>query len=272
VPAGPDGPAEDDRPEEAAAAGDGAPPAPTPTPEPAAAPEPPAQETEDVPALAAIPRATPRPQAPRPAPAAPLRRPATARPAKAPPRRPAAPAARRAGAGAEPGSGRMALFAVVAVLVIALGAFGAMQIFGGEDGGGQAAAPNVTTDPQQTPDAAGGGGDAAAARPETVVVVLNGTPVSGLASDKRDELVDAGYSEDEGMIRTANNTDQTRQDSVVLYADGQRRQARDVASVLGIESSTDPADTETQSLADSTDVSGELEAEVVVVLGADQTP
>jgi hypothetical protein len=169
----------------------------------------------------------------------------------------------------------MALFAVVGVVLVAVVVFGAMQLFGGDDGGQQTNAPNVTTDPQPTPEGGGGSGgsaEAAAARPDTVVVVLNGTPIPGLASDKRDELVDAGYSEDEGMIRTANNTDQTRQDSVVFYADGQRRQARDVASVLGIESATDPADDETQALANSTDESGSLAAEVTVVLGADQTP
>ncbi len=55
------------------------------------------------------------------------------------------------------------------------------------------------------------------------------------------------------MIRIETNDDQTRQDSSVYYADGQRRQARDVASVLGIEGSPEPVDPETQALADSTD-------------------
>jgi hypothetical protein len=167
----------------------------------------------------------------------------------------------------------MALFAVAGVVIIAVAVFAAMQVFGGDEGGQQTSAPNVTTDPQPTPEGGrgSGGAEVAAARPETVVVVLNGTPVQGLASDKSDELVAAGYSEDEGMIRTANNTDQTRQDSVVFYADGQRRQARDVASVLGIER-IDPADDETQALANSTDETQALAAEVTVVLGADQTP
>ncbi len=167
----------------------------------------------------------------------------------------------------------MAIFAVGAVLVIAIGAFAATQFLGGDDGGQQTAAPNVTTDPQVTPEGGGSGGaDVADARPETVVVVLNGTPVPGLAAEKRDELISGGYAEDTGMIRVETNDDQTRQDSGVYYADGQRRQARDVASVLGIESSPEAVDSETQALADSTDETGELAAEVVVVLGADQTP
>lgn len=103
-------------------------------------------------------------------------------------------------------------------------------------------------------------------------MVLNGTPVEGLASRTRDSLLERGFSDAEGMIRIETNTDQTRQDSVVLYADGQRRMARDVASVLGIEGAPESIDPETQALADSTDVTGELAAEVVVVLGADQAP
>jgi hypothetical protein len=243
----------------------------------------PPQETEDAPALAPgngaatepppIPRATPRPQLPRREGAAAPLRSATSRSATLPPRRTAAPGRRPTGADRPDSSaGRMALFAILAVVVIGAGAFGAMQLLGDDPGEERAQEPNVTIDPQGTGGQGGGSERAVAARPETVVVVLNGTPAEGLAGEKQESLIAEGYSADEGMIRTANNTDQQRQDSAVFYADGQRRMARDVAAVLGIEGTPDASDPETQALADSTDVTGTLPAEVTVVLGADQAP
>ena len=59
------------------------------------------------------------------------------------------------------------------------------------------------------------------------------------------------------MIRTDNSDDQSRQDSLVLYAADERRQARDVARLLDI-SRTEQIDEETQALADSSDETGTL--------------
>jgi hypothetical protein len=118
----------------------------------------------------------------------------------------------------------------------------------------------------------GGAGErAAAARPEKVVVVLNGTPIDGLASRHRDELIAAGYSDEQGMIRIDDNDDQARQDSIVYYEEEERRQARDVSRLLDI-SRTELIDEETQALADSSDETGTLPADVTVVLGADKAP
>ena len=132
-------------------------------------------------------------------------------------------------------------------------------------------APNRTTEPS----AAGSGGSServVAARAETVVVVLNGTPIDNLASEKRDALIAEGYSEEDGMLRTGNSYDQVRQDSSVFFPSGQRRQARDVASILGIDT-LELIDPDTQALANGTDTTGnDLAADVVVVLGADQAP
>ena len=95
---------------------------------------------------------------------------------------------------------------------------------------------------------------------------------SGLASQTRDKLIAEGYADEAGMIRTGNNTDQQRQDSVVLYADGERRQARDVASILGTDA-MEAIDPDTQALADATDETGSgRHADVVVILGGDQSP
>ena len=130
--------------------------------------------------------------------------------------------------------------------------------------------PNPIAEPGGTPASDAGAGErAAAARPEKVVVVLNGTPIDGLASGQRDTLIDAGYAD--GMIRIDNSDDQSRQDSLVLYAEDERRQARDVARLLDI-SRMEVIDEETQALADSSDESGTLPADVVVMLGTDKSP
>ena len=79
----------------------------------------------------------------------------------------------------------------------------------------------------------------------------------------------SGYAD--GMIRIDNSDDQSRQDSLVLYAEDERRQARDVARLLDI-SRMEVIDEETQALADSSDESGTLPADVVVMLGTDKSP
>jgi hypothetical protein len=243
----------------------------TPEPEPEAEP---AQDTADAPAAApgngvpapvAIPRATPRPQ---PRPAAALRSTAS-RSTTLPPRRPAPPP--RRGSQEPSKAGRWTLFTLLAIAVAVIAVAVPVFLLGGDD---PEPPPNTTAEP--TP-ASGGGGTgagqaAAAARPETVVTILNGTPTEGLASQTRDKLIAEGYSEEQGKIRTGNNTDQQRQDSVVLYADGQRRQARDVGSVLGI-TSFEAVDAETQALADATDATNSgVSSDIVVILGGDQSP
>jgi len=242
---------EEDAEEESPATGNGAPAQP-PTPPPA------------------IPRATPRPQ-PRRAPAAAVRAPS--RSATVPPRRGTLPPARRPAqqpVKSESPVGRIVLLSVIGVLVIAAAAFGATRILGGDD---PAPPPNRTADPANDTSApAGDAVTAEDARADAVVAVLNGTVITGLASTTRDKLVAEGYSEEQGMIRTGNNTDRQRQDSVVLYAEGERRQARDVATILDIEA-IEQMDEETQALADNADSTGTGESvDVGVILGTDQSP
>jgi LytR cell envelope-related transcriptional attenuator len=210
-----------------------------------------------------IPRATPRPQPkPRPVPAAaPLRAgtpsttlPRTRRTARHPRRE---------------GESRAGLYTLVGILVLAVAIFVPVyfMVLSSDE---TEPPPNRTADPGVTPAADGGAGErAAAARPEKVVVVLNGTAIEGLASSQRDKLIAAGYAD--GMIRIDNSDDQSRQDSIVLYAEDERRQARDVARLLDV-SRIEEIDEETQALADSTDESGTLPADVTVVVGTDKAP
>jgi hypothetical protein len=242
--------------------------APQPEPEPEAEPEP-ASNGNGVAAEPQIPRATPRPQAARPEPvaAAPLRA-STTHPATVPPRRGAATIRRGEG-----GSSRAArITAITLASIVALGAvvFAATQLFGSDEPN---PAPNVAPQPTNSAGAGGGAGapSAAETRPETVVAILNGTPTQGLASQARDKLTGKGYSEDTGMIRTGNNTDQQRQDSAIFYAPGKRRQARDVASILGISARPEAVDQDTLALANGVGGGGDS-ADVVAVLGLDQSP
>jgi hypothetical protein len=166
---------------------------------------------------------------------------------------------------------RITLYALGGVVAAALVVFGATQLLGGGDEP-KRSTPNVTESPSASP---GGGTTQTAAeqRPDTVVVVLNGTGTDGLASSLAGKLVAKGYSDQEGMIRTGNNTDQQRQDSAVLYARGMRRMARDVAQVLGITTPPEPVDPDTLALANNTGSSATgHETDVVVVAGADQAP
>ena len=215
-------------------------------------------------AAAATPAHAPADPAPAPA-AAPLRS-STTRTAS-PPRR------RTERAPGSSNTARITAITLVGIVVLAVAAFGATQIFGGDD---PAVAPNPTVEPGGTPSeatpSAGGGQSAAAARPTTIVAILNGTPTEGLAKRLRDKLVAEGYSEQQGLIRTGNNLDQQRQDSVVLYRSGKRRQARDVAQILDI-SGIEQMDADTQALADSTDsTSSGKPSDVAVIAGADQSP
>ena len=222
----------------------------------------PAQPPADLPETT-IPRATPRPQPkpqPRPAPAAAPLRASTTRTAT-PPRRTTRP--RR-----DEGS-RTGLYTLIGIVVLAVAIFVPVyfMVLSGDD---TEPPPNSLAEPGGTPTSEAGAGErAAAARPEKVVVVLNGTSVEGLASGERDKLIAAGYAD--GMIRTDNSDDQSRQDSLVLYAADERRQARDVARLLDV-SRIEQIDEETQALADSSDDTGTLPADVVVVLGTDKAP
>jgi hypothetical protein len=93
---------------------------------------------------------------------------------------------------------------------------------------------------------------------QVTVSVLNGTTVTGLATQIADRLEQAGFQR--GNV--TNFTEQARNESVVLYAPGNQREARAVANRLKI-NQIERIDAGTQVLAGN--------ASVVVVVGADQT-
>ena len=148
---------------------------------------------------------------------------------------------------------------VAGVLIVGGGAaFGITQL-GGED------APSTPAAGQQAGGGGGGGGgdgqqsDTPPAPAEITVSVLNGTTVTGLASQFQDALAEAGYD----VGNAANFSDQAKAESVVLYAEGARRAARVVANDLEI-GQIERVDPESQTLGGN--------ASVIVVLGADKTP
>jgi LytR cell envelope-related transcriptional attenuator len=144
---------------------------------------------------------------------------------------------------------------VAGVLIVGGGAaYGVTQLLEDEEpatqpasgGGGEAA-------PEEEP------GRAAAVKPSDVTVaVLNGTTVTGLASQIADRLEREGFQRG----NTTNFTEQARNESVVLYSSGHQREARAVAKRLGV-NQIERIDAETQVLAG--------DATVAVVVGADLT-
>ncbi len=88
--------------------------------------------------------------------------------------------------------------------------------------------------------------------------VLNGTTVAGLAAKVGDRVEGLGFQ----LGNVTNNSDQSRNESVVLYAPDHQREAATVARKLGI-SQREPIDAASQALAG--------DAGVVVVAGSDQT-
>jgi hypothetical protein len=100
---------------------------------------------------------------------------------------------------------------------------------------------------------------AAAVAPSSVTVsVLNGTTVPGLAAKVGDRVEGLGFQ----LGNVTNNSDQSRNESVVLYAPDHQREAAAVARRLGI-SQREPIDAASQALAG--------DAGVVIIAGSDQT-
>ena len=156
--------------------------------------------------------------------------------------------------------------------MVAVAALFATGVIGGSSGGNQPASQSAT--PTPSANAGGGKSNASSSRPASsaasragaTVVVLNGTTVNGLAAGEKAKLQQLGYKD----VQTTNSTNQAEQQSVVTYASGERRQAMDVAKALSVSSVT-PLDTDTQSLANNS-FAKPVQADVVVIVGADQSP
>ena len=147
--------------------------------------------------------------------------------------------------------------AVLGVLVLAGGAYGAIQLTG-DDGGSDSGAQRSERGERER---SGGDGErrtGANVNPAQVTVaVLNGTTVQGLAAQVGEEVRAAGFKL--GTIGNAARIDQAT--SVVLYRDGQTRSARAVANRLGIDT-TQAVDSVNEEIAGSFDV--------IVLVGSDR--
>jgi hypothetical protein len=149
---------------------------------------------------------------------------------------------------------------VAGVIVIGGGAaYGISHLVSGNGGNGGKA--TATTPPSSS--------NAAATKPKkkvappvdpstVTVAVLNGTTVTGLASETANKLVQLGFQR--GNTSNADTQGQQAQ-SVVLYSAGNSRAAQLVARKLNI-NDTEPIDAQTQTKAG--------DATVTVVIGADR--
>jgi hypothetical protein len=167
-------------------------------------------------------------------------------------------------------SGRaLALLGAGAVAVVAGGFALASATLGGGDDGGEARRPAPpATQTAETPTGGGGqsaarpgtcaGGGSRTERQATTLSVLNGTQREGLARQVATRLEECDFRVP--VVDTA--TDQTREATIVAFAEGARDRARGVARVLELEAdAVQPID---QSLL----VEGG-DSPIVVVLGAD---
>lgn len=147
--------------------------------------------------------------------------------------------------------GGLAIVAVAAVVVT--------QLVGGS-GDGSGSRPNTVG--QTTPGVDGTPGSAPQPldRSATTVSVLNGTTVTGLARGAMNRILERGYQE--GIVVT--NTDQTIQATAIHFARGSRRQALDIARIVGV------ARDALQPMDQNARVLGGADASVVVIVGADR--
>jgi hypothetical protein len=146
------------------------------------------------------------------------------------------------------------------LVVLGGGAFGAVQLVGGDDNQGDSS--SVQSGKRGGTDR--GGQRGGRTQPinvdpsQVTVAVLNGTTVQGLAQKIGDEVTAGGFTQ--GTIGNAAKIDQAR--SEVLYRKGQAAAARAVANRLGIQA-TGPVDSVDAEIAGSFDV--------VVLVGADRS-
>jgi hypothetical protein len=145
------------------------------------------------------------------------------------------------------------------ILVLGIGAFAATQFFCGSDE--PAPQPNTTPNEVATTEDGGSGEETRSlSRSETQVSVFNGTTISGLAATTADKLKAAGFP----APLTGNNPDQQRSATLVLYASRPaRRPAQEISRLLRV---SDP-----EAMDDRTRAQAGPEADVVVIVGSDQT-
>ncbi len=158
--------------------------------------------------------------------------------------------------------GRAALVITAGVLVLAAATLGGLQLADSDDGGGSDTAGGAQGTPSSNTGGGGSNGGKSKSQPavdpaSVTVAVLNGTTVQGAAQNIGDTVEKHGYQ----LGTVSNFTDQTRAESVVLFASGAEREATDVMRRLKI-GQREPIDAGSQGLAG--------DASVVVLVGADK--
>ncbi len=247
------------------------PPAGAPAVPPASAPA--GQPTVIIPPVTQSPATTPAVPTPAtPAARTPVPRPAAAAPLRAPAPVAYTPTSARAQASAERELGveersplRTTLAVVAGVVAVAALVFILVtQVFGGSSSpapnrvAGETTATKTTATTKTTKTTAT---TSTVSRGNVTVAFLNGTRVTGVARGVANKVQRAGYK----IGAVTNAVDQTATSTIVYYGDGQRAQAQQVAAVLSL-----PA-TAVRPIDQSTRVVAGPDADVVVVVGADQS-
>jgi hypothetical protein len=188
-----------------------------------------------------------------------------------PPRRPAEPPRRTRDDGGD-GRGWGTIAVVVATLaVVAGGAFLLINQLGGDDSPKQPNTPGQvdTGDSTQT-SSTKTKSDKPVSRGDVVVAVLNGTTFTGLASDIAGRLENAGFKK--GAVTNAG--DQTHSATLIQYAPGFEKQARDIGKILKVADAVERLDSSTKAIAcppGECPTAQKPAPDVVVTVGADRT-
>jgi hypothetical protein len=156
---------------------------------------------------------------------------------------------------------RWPILAMVVALVVIVGGVAIALNGGGDDEQQPARTPEtnrVVPPPAQETTA-----EEPIARGDVTVAVLNGTTVTGLAKRTAERIEDAGFDVLDELVTDA--VEQNRSATVVMYAEGARDEAREVAKAIEV-----GGDAVVQ-LDSSTRTVTQNRARVVVTVGADQS-
>jgi hypothetical protein len=151
------------------------------------------------------------------------------------------------------------------VLVAAL-VFVGVQVLGGDDKPKQPNAIGQGTSqvPPSSDTTPGGQVAGKVNRGDVSIAVLNGTSFVGLARSVAEKLAASGFNKDPTAVTNA--SDQTRSATIVEYGPGHKEEALEVARVIKVGRDA------VQPMTEATRVIAGQDAEVVVTVGADQTP
>ncbi len=149
----------------------------------------------------------------------------------------------------------------MAVALLALLVVGVLALTGGGDDSDRAEAPQtnvVVPPPSRTAQ-----DEPPTPRGDITVGVLNGTTVTGLAKTTASKIEGAGFAVPDDLVADA--AEQNRSATVIMYVEGARNEALDVAKVIDV--GDDALDRIDQSASTLT----QNRARVVVIVGADQS-